>query len=562
MSPDIESIPDRAGKPAIPLRGAWRGGKRIRRRTVANLSRLPPGTVAGFRAVPGGAVAVGDVHDLMRVERSLPHGHVAAVPGAARDVGPGRILHRTRSRGRDLALAAVVARVLWPDPRPATARRLSPETATGSLGTLLKPGPVTGNGVPGMPGWLLGRQPWTGRSLANRHLTDGTPILYDVSSPHPEGTHRPPAAFGQNRDGRKGRRRTVFGLLRASDGCPVAVEVLPGNTADPLHGGLPGGQDPRALRHRPRGAGRRQGHARHGPHPRGPRARGAGLDPDAVAEVTGPDFPGERLVVCLNPRLRRERRRRREEPLRATEEAPHRIVASVRPGRLKGRAAIDRRVGRDASRRRVGRHLEAGVTGGGVTWRRRGDRIAAGARLDGVHVIRTSLGPEAMGRGGAVDAYRSPAGVERAFRNDRTDLRIRPVHVYTADHVKAHVFLCMPAPHVEWHMRRRLAPMLSGDDGRGGARLQRSSPAGPARVPEGAGDRAGTKRTPDGLPAHSLRTPRDGPATLTPDRLRLPGHGDSRPTAVTTPIPVQERAFGLPGVRPNRNVPIGMTGPM
>ncbi len=571
-------------------REAWRGGKRIHRRTVANLPGLPPHVVEGFRAVPGGAVAVSDVGDLMRAGRSLPHGHVAAVPGTARDPGPGRMLHRTRSRRRDLALAAVAARVLWPDPGPATARRLSPETATGSPGALPGLGPVAGNGVPGMPGWLLKRQPWIGRSLANRHLRGGnTLILHDVSGLYLEGTHCPPAAFGHSRDARRGKRRTVFGLLCAADGCPVAVEVFPGNTADPstvarqvdrirgrfgigrvalvgdrgmtatarIRGDLqPAGLDwipalktgdiRRLLRAGP-----------NGPAPPVPEAP----VPDAVAEVTCPDFPAGRLVVCPSPRLRRERHRRRKDPLRATEEAPHRIAASVRPGRLKGRAAIDRRVGRDVNRRRVGRHLEAGVTDGGVSWRRRKDRIAAGARPGGVHVIRTSLGPEAMGTEAAVEAYRSPAGGGRAFRNDRTDLRIRPVHVHTADHVRAHVFMCMPALHLEWHMRRRLAPMLSGDGDRGAARAQRNSPVEPTRVPERARAKAGT-RLADGLPAHSLRTLPAGPATLTPDRLRLPGHGDSQLTAVTTPTPARERAFGLPGVRPDRNVPIRMTGPM
>ncbi len=187
--------------------------------------------------------------------------------------------------------------------------------------------------------------------------------------------------------------------------------------------------------------------------------------------------------------------------------------------------------------------------------------MATGETPGGVHVIRTSLGPEAMGTEAAVEAYRSPAGVGRAFRNAKTDLRIRPVHVYTADHVRAHVLMCMLALYLEWHMRRRLAPMLFEDDDREGARARRGAPVERAGVPERAGDRADTKRT-DGLPAHSLRTLPGGPGTLTPDRLRLPGQGDSQLTAVTTPTPVQERAFGLPGVRPGRNVPIRMTGPM
>ncbi len=224
------------------------------------------------------------------------------------------------------------------------------------------------------------------------------------------------------------------------------------------------------------------------------------------------------------------------------------IAASVRPGRLEGREAIDRRVGRDVNRRKVGRHLEVDVTDSDISRRRRGDRIAAGARPGGVHVIRTGLGPEAMGTGPAVDAYRSPAGGGRAFRNDRTDLRIRPVHVYPKDHVRARVFPCMPALHVEWHMRRRPAPTLSGDGGREAARAARNTPVGKAEVPARAKAKAGTKRTPDGLPVHGLRTLPADPGTLTLDDASLPGRPDSRFRIAPEPTGLQAKAFGLLGV--------------
>ena len=535
-----------------------------------------------------GAVAVRDVGDLLQVERSLRHGHAAAVLGTARDLGLERILHRTASRERSLALAAVVARVLAPDSKLATARQLSPETATSSLGALLGLGAVTGHEVLAMLDWLLRRQPWIERSLANRHLQDGTLILYDVSSSYLEGTCCPLAAFGYNRDGKRGKRQIVFGMLCAADGCPVAVEVFPGHASDPstvarqVHrirrrfgisrvalvgdrGMLttarirddlePAGldwisalktQDLRRLL---------QAGAAGAPAPLVPEA----LVPDAVAEVTSPDFPGERLMVCLNPRLRQERARKREDLLTATEAALHRIAASVRAGRLKGRAAIDRRVGRDVNRRKVGKHLEVDVTDDAIAWRRREDRIAAEARLDGVYVIRTSLDAAAMGVAEAVEAYKSLAGVERAFRNAKSDLRIRPVYVYSPDHVRAHVFLCMLALHVAWHMRRRLSPMLFEDDDREGARGQRHSPVQKAEVSQSAKAKAATKRTPDGLPVHSFRTLLDDLSGLALNQLRLPGHGDSRLTVVTAPTPVQQRAFALLGVKPDQNVPIKMT---
>ncbi len=272
-----------------------------------------------------------------------------------------------------------------------------------------------------------------------------------------------------------------------------------------------------------------------------------------MAEVTGPDLPGGRLVACPSPRLRQERARRRGDLPVATGETPAGIAAAAarrKPGPA-NRDRTARALGREANRRRVARHLDVGVRDGGMDRARDRDRIAAGARPGGVHVIRTSLGPEAMGTEAAVDAYRSPAGVGRAFRNDRTDLRIRPVHVHTADHVKAHVSLCMPALHVEWHMRRRLAPMLSGDGDRGAARARRNSPVEPARVPERAEAKADTKRAPDGLPAHSLRTLPGGPGTLTLNDASLPGPPDSRLRIASEPTGLQAKAFGLLGMDPD-----------
>ncbi len=498
----------------------------------------------------------------MQVERSLLHGHVAAVLGTAQDLGLESMLHRTCSRERQLALAAVVSRVLSPDSKLAIARRLSPETATSSLGALLGLGPVAGNEVLDMLDWLLKRQPWIERSLAKRSLKDGTLILYDVSSSYLKGTFCPLAAFGHSRDGKRGKRQIVFGMLCAADGCPVAVEVFPGNAADPStlashvnkirkrfgidrvalvgdRGMLteariredlePAGIDwISALKTQDVCKLLKDG-ADGAPAPLEPGA----LGPDAVAEVAGPDFPGERLMVCLNPRLRQERARKRADLLRATEEALARIARSVRSGRLKGRESIDRRVGRDINRRKVGKHIEVDVADNGISWRRRQDRIDAEARLDGVYVIRTSLDSSSMGAAEAVEAYNSLAGAERAFRNAKSDLRIRPAYVYSPDHVRAHVFLCMLALHVEWHMRRRLAPLLFED---------------------------AAMRAADDLPAHSFRTLLDDLSGMALNQLRLPSHGVSLLSVVTKPTPVQKRAFQLLGVDPGQNVPKWLTG--
>ena len=585
MAFSVDVIPNRSSPPAILLREAWREGKRVRRRTVANLSKMPPALVDAIRAALDGGVVFPSLDAAVAIRRSRPHGHVAAVLGTLRSLGLVRVLGRKADRMRDLAVAAVVARVVDPASKLATARALDPETASTSLGTLLGLGPVTGNEMLGMLDWLLARQPWIERSLANRHLKGGnTLILYDVSSSYLEGRKCPLAAFGHNRDGKRGKMQVTYGLLCAADGCPVAVEVFAGNAGDPStvasqvdkvrsrfgigrvalvgdRGMLttariredlePAGLDwisalktgdiRKLLREGADGA----------PAPLEPEA----LVPDAVAEVTGPDFPGERLMVCLNPRLRQERARKREELLQATEEALEAIAASVLSGRLKGREAIDRRVGRDANRRKVGKHFEIDVTDGGISWRRREGRIAAEARLDGVYVIRTSLDSASLGPAAAVEAYKGLAQVERAFLTMKASrLRIRPVHVWSEDHVRAHVFLCMLAYHVEWHMRRDLAPILFEDDDREGARAQRSSPVEPARVSESARAKAADKRTPDGLPVHSLTTLLADLATLTLNEVTLQGSPDHAFPLLATPTELQRRAFGLLEIDPARDV--------
>ena len=582
MSFHFEVVPNRNSRPTILIRKAWRENGKPRKKTLANLTQLPPHLVDGIRALFRGGVAVAGPEDVFAIRRSWPHGHVAAVLGTLRRIGLVRILGRKPGRMRDLAVAAIVARIIEPASNPATARALSPETLSTSLGTVLGLGPVTGNEMLAMLDWLLGRQPWIEKSLANRHLGGGnTLVLYDVSSSFVEGRCCPLAAFGHNRDGKKGKQQITYGLLCAANGCPVAVEVFSGNTADPStvasqvkrvrsrfgidHVALVGDrgmittariradlepagldwisalktQDIRKLL-------KASGDA---PAPLEPET----LVPDAVAEITGPDFPGERLMVCLNPRLREERRRKREDLLQATEEALETIAASVRSGRLKGREAINRRVGRDANRRKVEKHFAIAVTDDDIAWSRREARIAAEARLDGVYVIRTSLGPEAIGRAEAVEAYKSLAQVERAFRVLKASrLGIRPVHVHSEDHVRAHVFLCMLACHLEWHLRRRLAPLLFEDDDREGARAQRRSPVEPARVSESARAKAAAKCTADGLPVHGFTSLLADLATLTLNEASVPATPDHCFPVFAQPTPLQGRAFELLEIDPAR----------
>ena len=437
--------------------------------------------------------------------------------------------------------------------------------------------------------WLLKRQPWIEKSLANRHLKGGATLLYDVTSSYFEGRRCPLAHFGYSRDGKRRRKQMVFGLLCASDGCPVAVQVFPGNTADPntvadqvatirhrfgiarvafigdrgmvttarIHQDLqPAGLDwisalnTRGIRKllKAPGPGRR------------PPLRPGELLPDAVAETRSPDFPGERLLVCLNPRLREERARKREALLRATENLLGDIATAVENRRLRGKDAINRRVGRDANRKKVEKHFLIHVTDDQLTWTRRQDRIAAEAQLDGIYVVRTSLDAEAIDSHAAVEAYKDLANVERAFRSIKSLLAVRPVFVYTSDHVRAHVFLCMLAYYLQWNLRQRFAPLLYEDEHGATARATRSSPVEPARVSEAATKKANARTTPDGLPLHSLPTLLDDLATLTLNEVTLPGSPNAVFPLVAQPTPLQQRAFQLLNVQPERLVASNLAG--
>ena len=594
MSFHVETIPNRNSPPTILLREAWREGPRIRKKTRGNLTGMAPRLIEGIRTVLKGGVALSSLDDAFTITRALPHGHVAAVLGTVRKLGLTRLVHRENRRERDLAIAAIVARVLGPRSKLATARGLSPDTAETSLGAVLGLGAVSGNEMLAMLDWLLGRQRHIERSLAHRHLAQGTLILYDVTSSFLEGRCCPLAAFGHNRDAKKGKKQIVFGLLCAADGCPVAVEVFAGNTADPSTLGaqvskirerfriarvalvgdrgmittarirdelVPGGldwisalksTDLRKLLNAPKAE--RDAKRADAGAPLRPEA----LVPDSVAQITAPQFPGERLMVCLNPRLKEERARKREALLQATEATLVEIARIVRqPGaRLRGRDRINRRVGREANRRKVEKHFDITVTDDALTWARNEEKIEAEARLDGIYIVRTSLDEAAIGVGEAVEAYKSLATVERAFRCIKTTrLKVRPVFVYSAEHVRAHVLLCMLAWYVEWHLRRRLAPLLFEDDDRKAARAKRTSPVQQAEVSERARAKADTKTTRDGFPVHSMDTLLADLATVTLNEVTLPGAPQQVFPVMARPTALQHKAFELLEIDPGKLVP-------
>ena len=584
----IESIPNRNSRPAILLRYAKRNGKRIERKTLANLSKTPAFIVDAIRMLLKGGVIVSSLDQAFTVQRSLPHGHVAALVSLASQIALPRILHRTGSRQRDLALAAIIARILSPTSKLATARALSPQTADSSLGTLLKLDTVHGNEMLDMLDWLGERQKWIEKSLANRHLRGGTLILYDVTCSYVEGKCCSLAAFGYNRDRKRGKMQIVYGLLCAA-GCPVAVEVFPGNSADPstlatqiskirkrfniqkvaLVGDrgmitsariredlLPATLDwISALRN----ADIRKLFKEPNDRKIATTLDVNELQPDQVAEIVSAEFPGERLLVCLNPRLRQERAQKREQLLRATETILTEIAAAARRHKSNSanRDRTMKRLGREANRRKVEKHFDVTVTRGDLLWSRNQQRIDDEAKLDGVYVIRTSLPADAINAHDAVAAYKSLSTVERAFRTIKTTrLEVRPIYVYSEPHVRGHVFLCMLACYLEWHLRQRLKPFLFDDP----HPPSRSSPVQQAKVSPAAAQKANSKKTSSGDPAHSMTTLLADLATLCLNEVTLPGVSDDILTTVTKPTPLQSKILAALNVDPNAGVSIRMTG--
>jgi len=570
----VAVIPNRGSPPAILLRESFRENGKTRNRTLANLSGWPAERIAVLRAVLRGDRLL-PAADAMQIVRALPHGHVLAALGTARRIELDALLpRRAPQRRRDLALALIVARVLDPAAKLATARMLEPATASHSLGEVLGLGRVTAREVYATLDWLGSEQGFIEASLARRHLKNGTLLLYDVTSTYLQGRCCELARYGYSRDHRRDRPQLVIGLLCAADGCPVAVEVFEGNTADPatLAGQIDKLKQRFAL-HRVvmvgdrglltaarisetlRPAGFDWITALRAPAIQALAAEGGPLqlslfDHRDLAEITSPDYPGERLVVCRNPLLAAERARKRDELLAATEQDLARLQARVQRARqpLRGAAGIGQALGAVLGHRKVGKHFHTMITDDSFSFARNHAAIAAEAALDGIYVLRTSLTAEQSDAADTVRAYKSLAGVERAFRSMKTvDLELRPVFHWTAPRVRAHVLLCMLAYYLEWHMRRRLAPLLFDDHDPPAREAQRASPVAKARPSPAARNKAASKLTdPDHgepLPVHSFRTLLADLATLTRNTVRL--GTDRTDTLFAAPTKLQARAFSL-----------------
>ena len=562
----VERIPNRTSPPAVLLREAWREGGRVRKRTIANLSHWPAARVDALRRVLRDEPLV-RADELFTVETSLPHGHVEAILAMVRRLGLDTLLAPKRSRARDLVLALIVERLIRPCSKLATTRLWS----TTTLGETLGVRDADVDEVYDALDWLRARQSGIEQKLAARHLHERGVVLYDVSSSYYEGRTCPLARFGHDRDGKSGLPIIVYGVLTDAEGRPVATDVYAGNVGDPTtvpdqvetvrtrfgltHVVLVGDRGMltqtriEALAAYP-GVGWIS--ALRSPAIRALVESGALqlslFDQQHLAEITSPAYPRERLIACFNPLLADERRRKREDLLTATERdlAALATTAARRTRTPFDAATLGQKVGRIINHYKMAKHVEIVIDGGRLTWTRREAEIQREAQLDGFYVIRTSVTAEALSAADAVRQYKGLARVERAFRCLKgIDVRIRPIHHRTEAHVRAHIFLCLLAYYVEWHLRQAWAPLLFQDESLEADRRTRD-PVAPATPSPHARRKKAQRQTADGLPLHSFDTLLVALSTRCQHTCRLRSDAASTPVQQTTPAtPLQARALEL-----------------
>ena len=568
----VTRVPNRGSPPAVLLRESYRDNGKVRTRTLANLSHWPERKVEKLQRALKGQPATPDLAESFEVSRSLPHGHVAAVLGTARALGIEDLIDATPSRRRDLVTAMLVAQVIAPESKLATARGLRTQTATSSLGEVLRVTGADEDDLYAAMDWALARKDDIETALAAKHLTEGTLVLYDVSSAAFEGRTCPLGKIGHARDGVKGRLQIVYGLLATTAGIPVAIEVFDGNTADPTtltaqitklknrfglarvalvgdRGMITSARITKQLR--PAGLDWITAL-------RAPQIK-ALVDADALqlslfdehdlAEIDSPDYPGERLVCCHNPALAEKRTRKRQDLLAATEKQLTTIAeATTRTRRpLRGKDDIALRVGKVINHYKMAKHFHLTITDDAFTFTRNNDTIAAEAALDGIYVLRTNLPQSALGRDDVVLRYKGLEDVERFFRTLNTELNVRPIRHHLADRVRAHMLLRMLSYYISWHMKQALAPILFHDHDKPAAAAKRTNPVAAAQRSDAALAKAARKRADDDTPVHSFTSLLADLATLCANHIQ-PAHDIPTFTKFTTPTALQQRAFELLGV--------------
>jgi transposase len=567
----IETVPNRNSPPAILLREGWREGSMTHKRTLANLSHWPKQKIETFRRLLQDEPLVSP-QDLFCTRKTLPHGHVEAILMAMRKLGLDSLVAAKRCRERDLVMAMIAARLLHPCSKLAATR----EWHTTTLAEELSVADATEDDLYQAMDWLLERQPRIEKKLAARHLGEDCLVLYDVSSSYYEGHTCPLAQYGHDRDGKKGLPIIVYGVMTDGEGRPIAVEVYPGNTGDPTTVA----DQVEKLRDRfqlsrvvlvgDRGMLTQPQIDKMKMHPglgwitaltsvalRGLLETGALqlslLDETNLAEITSPDYPGERLMVCHNPLLEEERGRKRRELLEVTEKALTKVGTQVQRRKKKPlkEAEIALKVGKVLGRYKMGKHFLYTIGEGKFQWSRREQTIEQEAKLDGIYVIRTSESVERLSAADTVRSYKSLAQVERAFRTLKgVDLLIRPIRHRTEDRVPAHIFLCLLAYYVEWHLRRAWAPLLFEDEQLAPERRRRD-PILPATCSPSAQEKKVTRQTADGFPVHSFATLMAELASRARVTYGLKSE-ESTPSfqQVPEPTPLQAKAYALLALLP------------
>ena len=544
------------------LRRSFREGDKVKSQTIGNLSALPSEVIEVVRVMLRGE-AVGPLADAFEIVRSLPHGNVQAVLGQIRKLGLDKLIAVRPRRERELAVAMIASRVLQPESKLATVRSWESSTLATELGVA----DADEDELYASMDWLLEQQPKMESALAKRHLAEGGLVLYDLTSVYLEGSKCELARRGYSRDGKRGLPQIEFGLITNRDGCPVAVDVFAGNTADPntvaaqvdklknrfgiadvvLVGDrgmltsariealkeVGGVSWISALRSSQIEALVKHGHLQLGL-----------FDKRNLAEISSPDFPGERLVVCKNPALAQDRARKREELLLATERELDKVVEAGKAGRLKSKDGTGLRVGKIVGRFKVGKHFKLDITDTGFGYERDTEGIAAEAAMDGIYVIRTSVVGSKLDSQGVVRSYKLLAGVERAFKTMKSvDLQVRPVHHRLVDRVRAHIFICTLAYYVRWHMERAWAPLLFKDEDKPVA----ENVVAPARRSPSALAKASTQRLADDTPVHSFRSLLVQLSTLTKNTVRVPT-SPATFDKLAIPTALQTRALQLLGL--------------
>lgn len=570
----IESVPNRKSPPCILLREDHREGKKVVKKTLANLSKWPTHIVEGLRLlIKGGSVC--DLKSGFSITRSLPYGQVAAVLSVLKRLGLHQLIASRSSRKRDLVVAMIAARIIDPRSKLATARGLRKKTSFSALAEECHLGAVNEDDIYEAMDWLVERQGRIEEMLALRHLKEGTFVLYDLTSTWYEGRTCPLAKRGYSRDKKKGKLQIEFGLLCDIEGRPVAVEVFEGNTGDPdtvasqiqkmrerfnlkrvVVVGDRGMLTEARIRDEFKGVeGLDWISALRGPAIKklveNKDFSMSLFDDRDMAEITSPDFPGERLMVCRNPLLADDRRRTREELLAATEKALAPISKATRRKKspLRGKKDIALRAGEIVNKYKMGKHFKLTITSAQFKYERKIEQIEAEAALDGFYVVRTSVPAKILTAQATVSTYKKLSVVERAFRCLKTvDMKVRPIFHRLEKRVRAHILLCTLAYYVEWEMRRLLAPILFDDEDHASVELARSSVVAPAQRSETAKKKAASKHTAEGIPVHSFRTLLADLATITKNQIQ-PNLPDA-PTfsKITLPTQTQKKALDLLGV--------------